>query len=160
MWDLLLSSCFLLNIPAPPRSLVPKTHDIKCCLTTSFGERRTINGTLFIRFTRGISLTFVNSLDKEGTDFSPGCCFLSFNVFVLTPDCSSLLEPFRNLMQNMQPNKGDFSLRPNQTSTFVHVMDNQNSVFPYACALFFKLSYSEDFWFCALNRRETAFNGS
>lgn len=106
-------SCFLLNIHAPPCSLLPKTHDIKCCLTTISGERRTINGAHFMGFTHGIPLTwnsFIISLDKEGTAFNPSCCFVSFKY--VCPDareqrieCSSLLEQFRNLMHNVQQNR-------------------------------------------------------
>lgn len=48
----------------------------------------------------------------------------------------------------------------NRTSTFVHVVDNQNIVFPYACTLFFNYPTLKLFGFVPLNRRETAFNGS
>lgn len=76
LWSLLSAySCFLLNIHAPPSSLVPKTHDIKCCLTTSSGElRRTIIGAHFIAFHAwnfSHMVTFIVYLNKGGTDFNP-----------------------------------------------------------------------------------------
>lgn len=126
------SSCFLLNIHAPPCSLVPKTHDIKCCSTTSSGEGMTINGA---HFRRGISLTrprlsFLWTKRKQIS--TPGCCFGPFNVFVRTPDARVFL--ITGIWCRICSRTGGFVT--NQTSTSVHVVDNQNIVFPYACTLF------------------------
>lgn len=76
--------------------------------------------------------TFVISLDKEETDFNPGCCFGPFNVFVRTPDARVFL--ITGIWCRICSRTGGFI--PNQTSTSVHVVDNQNIVFPYACTLF------------------------
>lgn len=85
LWSLLSAySCFLLNIHAPPCSLVPKTHDIKCCLTTSSGElRRTTTGAHVIRFYAwNYSHVHVGHvprlLGQRGNRFQPRLFFRSF----------------------------------------------------------------------------------
>lgn len=118
-------SCFLLNIHAPPRSLVPKTHDIECCLTTISGERRTINGALFIGFTHGMSLTWPPlSFPRIKREQLSTLVVVLFLLNTVCPDAreqiterSSLLEHFRNLMHNVQQ-KRRLQIRPFAASRF------------------------------------------
>lgn len=110
------SSCFLLNIHAPPCSLVPKTHDIKSCFTTSSGEGRTINGAHFIGSTHWNFphvAAFVVSLEKKGKISTPVVVLFLLNVFVLTPDARVFL--ITGNIPGCDAEPADSSLRPNRT---------------------------------------------